>query len=93
MSLFDGVQNFTPAFTGQQIAIEAGKGAGQGISRGMSGATSGKSQGLQQQKFDTETRQYDSMIKRLDEFSARRRGALMGSDTGGSGFEGLDFPG
>lgn len=66
MSLFDGVQNFTPAFTGQQIAIEAGKGAGQSISRGMSGATNSKSQGLQQQKFDADQMMQGKQMEALD---------------------------
>lgn len=88
MSLFDGVQTFTPAFTGRQLAIEAGKGAGQSLSRGMGSVTNSKSQGLQQQKFNTEVRQYESAIKRLDEFAKRRRGVVSGS-----GFMDIEDPG
>lgn len=49
MSLFNGVENFTPAFTGRQLAIESGKGAGQSISRG-----SQVGMGKDQMKFDRE---------------------------------------
>lgn len=66
MSLFDGTQTFTPAFTGRQLAIEAGKGAGQSLSRGMGSVTSGKSQGLQQQKFNADQMMQSKQMEALD---------------------------
>lgn len=53
MSLFAGVENFTPAFTGQQIAIGAGQGAGNSISRGMQLAKQGQLQTRQIAALDT----------------------------------------
>lgn len=35
MGLFDGVQNFTPAFTGRQLAIESGRSAANALLGGM----------------------------------------------------------
>lgn len=73
-SLFSGVENFTPAFTGQQIAIQAGQGAGQSISRGMATAQHGKAQEFQMQKYPQEfaLRQKSEQV-REDEFQFRRQ--------------------
>ncbi len=43
MSLFDGVENFTPAFTGQQIANQTGAGAAQALTSGMNAGSRSRS--------------------------------------------------
>lgn len=40
MSLFDGVEGFTPAFTGQEIANQTGSGAAGSWSSGMNAGSS-----------------------------------------------------
>lgn len=76
MPLFDGVENFTPALTGQQIAIGAGQGAGQSISRGMATAQRGKglelegaSQDLSRQKFQFQKKQYEDVQPTIEDLS------------------------
>lgn len=66
-SLFSGVENFTPAFTGQQIAIQAGQGAGQSISRGMATAQRGKQQQFEQDTFSKTVKGSDEMAARMSE--------------------------
>lgn len=67
MALFDGVENFTPVFTGKQLAIAAGQGAGQSIARGMASAR-------EQKKLDFLT---DTTA--LDQWAERRKSALKKS--------------
>lgn len=68
MALFDGVQNFTPAFEGQRIAIGAGQGAGQSISRGQNSAIARQNQQLQSEEFQFKKSQYIDQLKRLELF-------------------------
>lgn len=79
MALFDGVQNFTPAFTGQQLAIQSGQGAGQSISRGMQTAQRGKAQDLNEREFEFNKKKYEDMIKQLKLHDKALSGALSGS--------------
>lgn len=65
-ALFGGVENFTPAFTGQQIAIQAGSGAASAFTSGMNAGTSRKSQGLQQQKFNADQMMQGKQMEALD---------------------------
>lgn len=65
MALFDGVQNFNPAFQGRQLAIQSGQGAGQSIARGAA-----MRQRQQQVDFLTDT-------SALDEWAKRRQRALL----------------
>lgn len=73
-SLFGGVENFTPAFTGQQIAIGAGQGAGQSISRGMATAQRGKAQKFEMEKYPQEfALRQKSEQAREDELNFRKQ--------------------
>ena len=70
MALFDGVQNFTPAFTGQQIAIAAGQGAGQSISRGTSAMQRGETMALDKQKFQFQKKEYEANQPTIDDLKS-----------------------
>lgn len=92
-SLFGGVENFTPAFEGQRIAIAAGQGSGQSISRGMTTAQRGKQQKFKQDTFSKTVKGSDEMAARMaeskhqadeldkfmEELDARLRGKNLGS--------------
>lgn len=67
-ALFGGVENFTPAFTGRQLAMQSGQGAGQSISRGMAMAQRGDALQLEKDKFTLEKDKYNQMIERLKLF-------------------------
>lgn len=69
MALFNGVENFTPAFTGQQLAIQSGQGAGQSISRGQQTARGGKAQSLDEQQFQFQKQKYEAEQPSVDELS------------------------
>lgn len=66
MPLFDGVESFTPAFTGQQIAIGTGQGAGQSISRGMAMGQRGKAQRFEESKYNDMVMQNELHKRWLD---------------------------
>lgn len=71
MALFDGVENFTPAFTGQQIAIQAGQGAGQSISRGQQVKNQGKSLAMRSDNLPSKFGGNQSMyLKQIDQLDA-----------------------
>lgn len=68
MALFDGTENFTPAFTGQQIANQTGAGAASAFTGGMNAGTSQKHEQLQEKEFDFKKKQYSDQLERLDLF-------------------------
>ena len=74
-SLFGGVENFTPAFTGQQLAIQAGQGAGASISRGMQTAQKGKQQQFEQDIFKETAKQSQAMGADVE--NQRRQGVEL----------------
>lgn len=68
MGLLDGVQNFTPAFTGRQLAQSSGRGAAQAFTSGMNARTARKSQELSEARFSDEQADELRAIERLQEF-------------------------
>lgn len=82
MALFNGVENFNPAFEGQRIAIGAGQGAGQSISRGMSTALHGRAQSLDEAQFAFKKKQYYDQLQRLDLFKRWLDSKIGESPTG-----------
>lgn len=68
MGLLDGVQNFTPAFTGQQLALEAGSRLAAGFQRGVNNKNASRQMDLQEEKFTDEQKQREESLLRLNEF-------------------------
>lgn len=71
-SLFEGVERFTPAFTGQELAIEAGKAQAQAFVSGFSAGKGGGGGGM------------GGGMGALNQWSSRRQSVLGGGgDFGG----------
>lgn len=87
MALFDGVQNFTPAFTGRELAIRAGGGAAQSFSSGMNAGANVEQNRLAREKFDADQKDSQKQVEYINKFFERWR-SKMSSSPGGFDFGG-----
>lgn len=66
--LFGNTTGFTPAFTGQQLSIEAGKGLAQSFTSGMNAGSNSRQTGVAEDEFQLEKDKYNDTARRLDAF-------------------------
>lgn len=82
-ALFGNTLGFTPAFTGQQLAIAAGGGTANALTSGMNAGTGQDRTKLAKEQFAFEKKNYEDTIKRVDAMmnylDGGRRQAMMTS--------------
>jgi hypothetical protein len=76
--LFGGVENFTPAFTGRQLAIAAGSASAGAFTSGMNAGSGRMNAETNQRQQDFSEKRYNDQISALKRWEDARLGALDG---------------